>query len=111
MTERDLALTIYYLADLFGNDGVENGRMVNLLRLLNQEEPIGDPDELTRETRRLSDGIQHDLSRPGLRLIEGVSGRRSGGPAGDRGWRQITDTGRAEARTILSQIISIDMQN
>lgn len=109
MTERDVALTIYYLADLFGNDGVENGRMVNLLRLLNQEEPIWDSDVLSRETRQLSDGIQHDLSRPGL--IEGVPGRRSGGPAGDLGWRQITDTGRAEARTILSQIISIDMQN
>ena len=109
MRERDLALIIYYLADLFGNDGVENGRMVNLLRLLNQEEPIWNSDELSRETRRLSNGIQNDLSRPGL--IEGVPGRHSGGRDGNRGWRQITNAGRTEARTMLSQIISVDMQN
>ena len=108
MRERDFALIIYYLVDCFDNDGVENGRMVNFLRLLNQEELITDRERLTRETRRLSDGIQNELSRLGL--IAGVPERRSGGPAGDRGWRQITDAGRAEARTLLSQIITVDMQ-
>ena len=109
MSERNLALIIYYHADLFDIDGVENGRMVNFLRVLNQEEPITDPDELTTETRQLSDGIQDDLSRSGF--IEGVPGRHSGGRGGNRGWRRVTDAGRAEARTILSQIISVDMQN
>ena len=107
MRERDLALIIYYLADLFSNDGVENGRMVNFLRLLNQEVLIPDTDELTVETRRLSDGIQSDLSRLGL--IAGVPGRQSGGRDGNRGWRQITDAGRAEARTRLSNIIAVDV--
>lgn len=107
MNERDLALIIYYLADLYSNDGVENGRMVNLLRLLNQEELIMDPEELTIETRELSNGIQSDLSRQGL--IEGVPGMQSGGRGGNRGWRQVTDDGRTVARTLLSQIIAVDM--
>ncbi len=100
MREENLALIIYYLADRFGNDGVENGDMVNLLRLLKEEELITNDDDLSRETRRLSDGIQNILSH--RRLIEGVPERHSGGRSGNRGWRRITDAGRAAAQTLLS---------
>lgn len=100
--DRDFALIIYYLADRSGNDGVENGRMVNFLRLMNEEELVTRSAELTGETTRLSHEIQDDLSRQGF--IERVPGRRSGGPAGDRGWRRITDAGRREARTLLNRI-------
>lgn len=100
--DRNFSLIIYYLADRFGNNGVENGRMVNFLRLMNEQELVTISGELTQETTRLSHEIQDDLSRRGF--IERVPGTRSGGPSGDRGWRQITDAGRTEARALLNRI-------
>lgn len=105
MTERNLALIIYFIADLSGNGWVGNGDMVNCLRRMNGEaEIIG--DELTQETSRFSREIQDRLKRPGSRLIEDDGINTGGrGTVENRGRWRITDAGRAEAQALLDRII------
>jgi len=109
MTERNLALIIYFIADLFGNGWVGNGDIVNCLRRMNGEVELTG-DALTRETSRFSGGVQKQLkippSCPPSWLIED-DGIKSGGRGTfeNRGQWRITDAGRAEAQALLDQII------
>lgn len=105
MTERNLSLIIYFIADLFGDGWVGNGDMVNCLRRMNGEAEITG-DDLTQETSRFSRGIQDLLKRPNPRLIEDDGINTGGrGTFENRGRWRITDAGRAEAQTLLERII------
>lgn len=110
MTERNLALIIYFIADLLGDGWVDNGDMVNCIRRMNGEAEITGND-LTQETDRFSRGVQNQLKRPGSRLIEDDGINTGGrGTFENRGRWRITDAGRAEAQALLDQIIIADMQ-
>ena len=105
MTERNLALIMYFIADLSGNEWVGNGDIVNCLRRMNGEAEVTG-DELTQETSRFSSGIQDRLKRPGPRLIEDDNINTGGrGTFENRGRWRITNAGRAEAQALLDRII------
>ena len=105
MTERNLALIVYFIADLFGDGWVDNGDIVNCLRRMNGEAEITG-DDLTQETSRFSRGVQNQLRSPTPRLIEDDGINTGGrGTFENRGRWRITEEGRAEAQALLDQII------
>ena len=104
MRDRNLALFLYYIADCCGNGWVENGHMVNCLRRMNGEAEMINHEDLSAATLQFSNGAQRPLREGPNRLIE--DDNQTTGPPDRRGFWQITAAGRAEAETLLGQVIT-----